>query len=106
MRRTYALSAALALVVGLALSLRASSPREAAPAQAPRQHVDDAAGLLFPFASTVDGQCAGTRKDLGIDVRVQLPGVGQNLHDHALSPVVFSASRPVPPPVPGLQLLH
>jgi choline dehydrogenase len=42
----------------------------------------------------------------GIDVRAHLPGVGGNLHDHVLSPVVFSASRPVPPPAPGLQLLH
>jgi choline dehydrogenase len=43
---------------------------------------------------------------LGLDVRVQLPGVGKNLHDHALSPVVFAAAKAVPPPVPGLQLLH
>jgi choline dehydrogenase len=42
----------------------------------------------------------------GIDVRVDLPGVGGNLHDHALFPVVYSARRPVPPPVPGLQTLH
>jgi choline dehydrogenase len=42
----------------------------------------------------------------GIDVRVDLPGVGENLHDHVLSPVIFSASRPVPPPLPGLQPLH
>ena len=43
---------------------------------------------------------------LGIEVRAHLPGVGKNLHDHALSPVVFAAARPVPPPIPGLQLLH
>jgi len=43
---------------------------------------------------------------LGIDVRVDLPGVGQNLHDHALSPVIWSARREVPPPVPGIQQLH
>jgi choline dehydrogenase len=43
---------------------------------------------------------------LGIDVLVDLPGVGENLHDHVLSPVIFSASRPVPPPLPGLQPLH
>jgi choline dehydrogenase len=43
---------------------------------------------------------------LDIDVRNHLPGVGKNLHDHALSPVLFAAARPVPPPVPGLQLLH
>jgi choline dehydrogenase len=43
---------------------------------------------------------------LGIDVLVDLPGVGENLHDHALVPVVYSSARPVPPPVPGLQPLH
>ena len=43
---------------------------------------------------------------LGIAVRGHLPGVGKNLHDHVLSPVVFAAARPVPPPIPGLQMLH
>ncbi|MEH1013147.1 GMC family oxidoreductase N-terminal domain-containing protein [Micromonospora sp. CPCC 206060] len=31
----------------------------------------------------------------GIDVRVDLPGVGHNLHDHLLAPVIFGTSRPV-----------
>jgi choline dehydrogenase len=43
---------------------------------------------------------------LGIDVVADLPGVGRNLHDHLLSPVIHGASRPVPPPLPGLQPLH
>ncbi len=43
---------------------------------------------------------------LGIDVIVDLPGVGANLHDHVLSPVIYGASRSVPPPVAGLQQLH
>ncbi|NBE84164.1 GMC family oxidoreductase [Micromonospora rubida] len=30
-----------------------------------------------------------------IDVRVHLPGVGRNLHDHLLSPVIFSTARQV-----------
>ena len=38
----------------------------------------------------------------GIDVVVDLPGVGENLHDHLLSPVIFSAEREVGPPSPGL----
>ncbi len=45
-------------------------------------------------------------RQLGIDVVVDLPGVGRNLHDHVLSPVIFSARRPVPPTVPGIQPLH
>jgi choline dehydrogenase-like flavoprotein len=43
---------------------------------------------------------------LGIDVVVGLPGVGKNLHDHSLSPVIYSASRALPPIVPGTQAIH
>ena len=39
-------------------------------------------------------------------VVADLPGVGRNLHDHVLSPVIYAASRAVPPPLPGLQQLH
>jgi choline dehydrogenase len=42
----------------------------------------------------------------GIEVVADLPGVGRNLHDHVLSPVIFAASRPVPAALPGLQQLH
>ncbi|MFJ9786606.1 GMC family oxidoreductase [Amycolatopsis sp. NPDC101161] len=38
---------------------------------------------------------------LGIDVVADLPGVGRNLHDHLLSPVIFTTSREVEPPVSG-----
>ena len=43
---------------------------------------------------------------LGIEVVADLPGVGRNLHDHVLRPVIYAASRPVPPARPGLQQLH
>jgi choline dehydrogenase len=39
---------------------------------------------------------------VGVDVVVDLPGVGENLHDHLLSPVIFSAEREIGPPSPGL----
>jgi choline dehydrogenase len=42
----------------------------------------------------------------GIEVAVDLPGVGGNLHDHVLSPIVCSSSRPMPPTVPGTNPLH
>ncbi len=39
---------------------------------------------------------------LGFDVVVDLPGVGKNLHDHLLSPVIFTTDkREIDPPVPG-----
>jgi choline dehydrogenase len=41
-------------------------------------------------------------RSLGIDVTVDLPGVGCNLHDHLLSPVILSADREIGPPSPGL----
>jgi choline dehydrogenase len=49
---------------------------------------------------------AGELRRHGIEVLADLPGVGRNLHDHVLSPVIYGASRPVPPPLPGLQPLH
>jgi choline dehydrogenase len=45
---------------------------------------------------------AGHLRSLGIDVVADLPGVGENLHDHLLSPVIFSAEREVGLPSPGL----
>ncbi|HEX7526443.1 MAG TPA: GMC family oxidoreductase N-terminal domain-containing protein [Gaiellaceae bacterium] len=43
---------------------------------------------------------------LGIERRVDLPGVGKNLHDHLLSPVIFSSPKPVPERVAGVTQLH
>jgi len=34
---------------------------------------------------------------LGLDVRADLPGVGENLHDHALATVLYGAGREIPP---------
>jgi choline dehydrogenase len=45
-------------------------------------------------------------RGLGIKPVVHLPGVGQNLHDHTLSPLIYSAKKPIPPPVNGMQILH
>ncbi|WP_433290086.1 GMC family oxidoreductase [Pseudonocardia sp. CA-142604] len=36
-------------------------------------------------------------RDVGVDVVLDLPGVGANLHDHPMSSVVYSAGRPMPP---------
>ncbi|MEU4016589.1 GMC family oxidoreductase [Microbacterium sp. NPDC028030] len=41
---------------------------------------------------------------LGIPVVHDSPGVGQNLHDHLLSPVIFATRRPVGPPQPGVSV--
>jgi choline dehydrogenase-like flavoprotein len=49
---------------------------------------------------------AGQLRSVGVDVRVDLPGVGENLHDHSLVPVVYATRKPVPPALPGLQPLH
>ena len=41
-------------------------------------------------------------RSVGVDVVADLPGVGANLHDHLLSPVIFGAEREIGPPSPGL----
>ena len=41
-------------------------------------------------------------REHGIEVVADVPGVGENLHDHLLSPVIFSAEREVGAPAPGL----
>lgn len=42
-------------------------------------------------------------RELGIDVTVDLPGVGENLHDHLLVPVIAeTTARPIPAPEPGM----
>jgi choline dehydrogenase-like flavoprotein len=43
---------------------------------------------------------------LAIERRVDLPGVGANLHDHLLAPVIFASPRPIPPVLPGLSQHH
>lgn len=45
----------------------------------------------------------GHLEELGIDVIVDLPGVGENLHDHLLVPVIaHTTAREIPPPAPGM----
>src|SRR5262249_17249825 len=39
--------------------------------------------------------------EVGVKPVVDLPGVGLNLHDHLLSPVIFSADKAIHPPAPG-----
>jgi choline dehydrogenase len=41
-------------------------------------------------------------REHGIEVKIDLAGVGGNLHDHLLSPVIFSTERETGPPTPGL----
>jgi choline dehydrogenase len=44
--------------------------------------------------------------ELGIDCLADLPGVGNNLHDHLLCPVILASPRPVPARVAGVTQLH
>ncbi|TDP91516.1 choline dehydrogenase [Leucobacter luti] len=41
---------------------------------------------------------------VGIESRVNLPGVGKNLHDHLLAPVIFATEKPVGPPQSGVSV--
>ena len=58
---------------------------------------------LLQLSGIGDGDALRT---LGIDVLVDLPGVGANLQDHSLVPLVYASKRAVPPSLPGLQRLH
>ncbi|WP_433290210.1 GMC family oxidoreductase [Pseudonocardia sp. CA-142604] len=39
---------------------------------------------------------AGQLRRVGVDVQLDLPGVGENMHDHPIANVVYRAARPVP----------
>ncbi len=41
-------------------------------------------------------------RSLGIEVALDLPGVGGNLHDHLLSPLIFTTEREIGTPAPGV----
>jgi choline dehydrogenase len=67
------------------------------------QEVIVACGVIeSPRLLTLSGIGPGAQlRRLGIDVRVDLPGVGENLHDHAVALLVYSAEKTVPPPPRG-----
>jgi choline dehydrogenase len=43
-------------------------------------------------------------REAGIEPRVDLPGVGKNLHDHYLAPVIFDTEKPIDPPREGVSV--
>ncbi|UOQ61250.1 GMC family oxidoreductase N-terminal domain-containing protein [Leucobacter rhizosphaerae] len=43
-------------------------------------------------------------REVGIEPLVDLPGVGKNLHDHLLAPVIYETSKPVGPPRPWVSV--
>lgn len=43
-------------------------------------------------------------REVGIEPRVDLPGVGKNLHDHYLAPVIFDTEKPIDPPREGVSV--
>lgn len=46
-------------------------------------------------------------REVGVESRHELPGVGKNLHDHLLSPVIFTTTtKPVPAPQVGAAETH
>jgi choline dehydrogenase len=63
--------------------------------------------LESPKLLQLSGIGPGERlRKVGVDVLNDLPGVGENLHDHSTVPVIYESVRPMPPTVPGLQPLH
>ena len=72
-----------------------------------RLHADDeivlcAGAVESPRLLTLSGLAGEDElKRLGIPVRADLPGVGRNLQDHVLAPVIFTTREAPPPPVTG-----
>ncbi|HXZ85891.1 MAG TPA: TPM domain-containing protein, partial [Myxococcota bacterium] len=66
MRRIATALVSLAALACLGVALRGHWPGRQSLAQ-----VSDGAALLFPFGAIVERQCAQTRDDLGVDVRVE-----------------------------------
>jgi choline dehydrogenase len=40
-------------------------------------------------------------REIGLSPRVALPGVGVNLHDHTVTPLIYACERALPPPSTG-----
>ena len=70
MRRAVAGALFAAALVCAGVALRGRLQLGAAHARAP-EFVADSAELLFPFGAIAEKQCAQTRADLGVDVRVE-----------------------------------
>lgn len=43
-------------------------------------------------------------REVGIEPVLDLPGVGRNLHDHYLAPVIFDTAKPIDPPREGVSV--
>jgi choline dehydrogenase len=80
-----------------------------------RPELVEASGEVIVCAGAIDSprllllSGIGPARDLaalGIESRLDLPGVGKNLHDHLLAPVIFSSPKPVPKRVAGVTQLH
>jgi choline dehydrogenase-like flavoprotein len=78
------------------------SGRELHSAHAEREVIVAAGTIQSPQLLMLSGiGPAEHLRSVGVDPVVDLPGVGENLHDHLLSPVIFSAERPIDAPSPG-----
>ena len=89
---------------GIAVGVRLASPDGGSELRA--DEVILAAGALGSPAILLRSGI-GPREELdalGIDVVRDVPAVGANLHDHLLSPVIFTTEQPVGPPQPGVSV--
>lgn len=67
-------------------------------ARADREVVVSAGAIGSPHLLQLSGiGPADHLREVGVDVVLDLPGVGANLHDHPMSGVTYEAAQPVPP---------
>ena len=68
-------------------------------AQARREVIVSAGAIESPKLLMLSGiGPQGQLQQFGIEPRVDLPGVGENFHNHVLAGVICEAKQPVPPP--------
>ena len=72
------------------------------PIYAEREVIVCAGAIESPKLLMLWNGPASKLRPFGIEMRVELPGVGENLQEHAVSPVIYASSRPMQPPLPGL----
>ncbi len=99
MVETGALAHSLILENGRCTGVRYLQGGELKEARASQEVVVSGGALNSPQLLMLSGiGPAAHLREHGVEVQVDLPGVGQNLHDHFLVPVIFEASQEVPAP--------
>ncbi|MGA9873958.1 MAG: GMC family oxidoreductase N-terminal domain-containing protein [Rhodococcus sp. (in: high G+C Gram-positive bacteria)] len=94
---TDAVVSRILVVDGIATGIEYVRDEYTVRAEAKREVVLSAGAIGSPHLLLASGiGPAAHLRDMGIEVVLDLPGVGENLHDHPMSTVLYEASAPLP----------